>query len=115
MQLYYSNPSGSDGLRTEDGKTTNKGTKKGEVKMSSRLYVNAGRDGGRRKRWWGGGGETRTRKGQNIYRSWRIGGEMKVKRKLEEEKREGKMKGWKQCSYWRAKREEWSKKTWNEN
>lgn len=54
MQLYYSNPSGSDGLRTEDGQTTNKGTKKGEVKMSSRLYVNAGRDGGRRKRWWGG-------------------------------------------------------------
>lgn len=27
------------------------------------------------------------------------------------------MKGWKQCSYWRAKREEQrgSKKTWNEN
>lgn len=25
------------------------------------------------------------------------------------------MKGWKQCSYWRAKRAEWGKKTWNEN
>lgn len=82
-------PPGQMVLRTEDGKTTNKGTKKGEVKVSSRLYVNAGRDGGRREEeevvWER---ETRTRKGQNIYRSWRIGGEMKVKTKLEEEKKE---------------------------
>lgn len=48
-----------------------------------------GMEGGGRGGGVGGGGrETRIRKGQNIYRSWRIGGEMKVKRKLEEEKRE---------------------------
>lgn len=50
----HQNPSGSHGLQTEGGgkkKETEIGTKKGKVKTSFRLYVNAGKDGGMKKRW----------------------------------------------------------------
>lgn len=63
---YTQIPPGNRVHKQRKEKITKKGTKKGKVKISLRLYVNAGRGGGM-KRWWG-------KEKKNIQKRWVGGG-----------------------------------------